>query len=189
MNHLAHFILSGTDQDIIIGNFITDYIRKSDVKDYSFAIQKGISRHRRIDSFTDGHALVKSANKRMRPLQQKYTPVVMDVCFDHLLARNWSTFSDISLREYADYIYEILIDRKSDLPERLQASIKGMIEGDWLYSFRSKKGLAYTFSLLKRRLKFDNRIEAAADDLYKEYDFYNLTFLSFFKELQAEIMD
>lgn len=156
---------------------------------YSAAIQVGIERHRKIDSYTDSHALVKSAIRKMRPLQQKYTPVVMDVCFDHLLARNWSTFSDIPLRDYCDYVYEILIDRKSDLPPVLQRNLTGMIEGDWLYSFRSKKGLSYTFSMLKRRLKFEHRLDAATEDLYKDFDFYNLTFLAFFKDLQSAIME
>lgn len=186
MNHLAHFLLSGKNPDMIIGNFITDYIRKSEVGSFTPAIQQGIQLHRFIDSYTDSHLLTKECVSQMRKSQGKYTPVVMDICFDHLLAINWSNFSDSSLREFTTEIYQLLVDREAQLPLRLSRNLKGMIEGDWLFEFANKKGLSFTFSMLGRRVKFDHNLEQATDDLYSDLEFYNSRFLTFYKDLSEK---
>ena len=48
MNFLAHLYLSGEDEELMIGNFIADFIRNREVTNYSEGIQKGIFLHRKI---------------------------------------------------------------------------------------------------------------------------------------------
>jgi len=97
MNYLAHLLLSNYHEDIMIGNFITDFITKPQERDFDSKIQVGIQLHRMIDEFTDDHPIVKESLSRLRKHQGKYAPVVLDICYDHLLARNWDKYSDVHI--------------------------------------------------------------------------------------------
>ena len=89
MNHLAHFVLSGDDDDLAIGNFLADFITNRQLPDFTEGVQRGIHLHRAIDAFTDAHPVVKQSTKRLHPFHHKYSPVIVDVYYDFLLAKNW----------------------------------------------------------------------------------------------------
>jgi len=184
MNYLAHLLLSNYHEDIMIGNFITDFITKPQEATFDPKIQVGIQLHRMIDEFTDDHPIVKESVKRLRAHQGKYAPVVLDICYDHLLARNWKKYSDVHIDLFATHTYEQLKSRYDVLPDRLMKSLPAMIEGNWLMSYESKSGLAFTFEKLTERVKFDNSLPNAVEDFYKDYEFYEEGFLKFFPELQ-----
>jgi len=93
MNFLAHLYLSCDNEDLMIGNFIADFIRNKEVKDYSPEIQKGIFLHRQIDTYTDLHPMVKKGTHRLQKYHRKYSPVIVDVFYDYLLANNWERYS------------------------------------------------------------------------------------------------
>ena len=52
MNFLGHLILSGTNPDVIFGNFIADSVKGKSYLLLPDSIQKGIVLHRVIDNFT-----------------------------------------------------------------------------------------------------------------------------------------
>jgi acyl carrier protein phosphodiesterase len=58
MNFLAHIYLSGSEHEILIGNFIADSIRGKQFDAYQNSIQQGILLHREIDEYTDSHPVV-----------------------------------------------------------------------------------------------------------------------------------
>jgi acyl carrier protein phosphodiesterase len=98
MNHLAHFVLSGGDADLAIGNFVADFITNRQLPDFSAGVQRGIWLHREIDAFTDSHPIVKQSTKRLHPFHHKYSPVIVDVYYDYLLAKNWDTFFELKIK-------------------------------------------------------------------------------------------
>jgi acyl carrier protein phosphodiesterase len=98
MNHLAHFVLSGGDADLAIGNFVADFITNRQLPDFSAGVQRGIWLHREIDAFTDSHPIVKQSTKRLHPFHHKYSPVIVDVYYDYLLAKNWDTFFELNIK-------------------------------------------------------------------------------------------
>ena len=185
MNHLAHLLLSDFREEILIGNFITDFIRKNEELDYSPEIQKGIALHRIIDDFTDNHKEVKKGKERIRKHQGKYGPVVLDICYDHLLGLHWRRFSEVHLDLFSTYVYQTLERRMEILPKKLQRQLPGMIKGNWLMSYELRSGLEFTFSKLAERVKFDNNLHSAVADFYQDFDLYEKEFLRFFPEIQA----
>ena len=94
MNHLAHFFLSGNDEDLAIGNFVADFITNRELPNYTEGVKRGIFLHRAIDAFTDSHLVVKQSTKRLHPFHHKYSPVIVDVYYDFLLAKNWDKFDN-----------------------------------------------------------------------------------------------
>jgi len=183
MNFLAHLFLSCDNEELLIGNFIADFIKQKEVADYSPAIQKGIDLHRQIDTYTDQHPLVLQGVHRLRPFHHKYAPVVIDILFDYLLANNWSRYSGQSLDDFAHYIYDILNDRMKDLPLKLQKRLPEMIEANWLQAYGTDEGILFTFKKMDERTSFPSDFKSALKHLKLDYEAYETEFNLFFPDL------
>lgn len=183
MNFLAHLFLSFENEDHVIGNFIADSIRNSEVKNYPSEIQKGIMLHREIDSFTDNHPSVRLGTQRLQPHHHKYAPVVIDILYDYILANNWEFYSVESLESFARSIYSILNKRINLMPERLKRNVPGMIKANWLQSYKSKEGLRYTLQRMDKRASFPSKFAEAVDHLQQDYLLFESEFNNFFPEL------
>src|SRR5258708_9145485 len=104
----------------MVGNFIGDFVKgRSLVATYGDGIAKGIELHRAIDEFTDHHPVVKLSKNRLRPKYRHYSGVIVDIFYDHFLAANWNTYSEEPLDRYAARVYQIVLEHKTILPERL----------------------------------------------------------------------
>ena len=140
MNHLAHFLLSGENPDIQLGNFIADFIQKKDERHYHPEIRKGITLHRLIDHFTDNHPIVKQSIRRFYPIVHKYAPVVNDITYDYFLSQNWYLYEPRPLNEYISNIYDLLTENKHILPAPLSYRMERMIEDNWLARYGEVAG-------------------------------------------------
>lgn len=191
LNHLAHFYLSGDNEDIIIGNFIADFITNKEVHDYTEGIKKGIMLHRDIDAFTDSHETVKKSTKRLHPFHHKYSPVIVDVYYDFLLAKNWAHFSQgtymegLSVREFTTKMYTLLKVRQADLPLKLNQRLDRMIADDWLMTYTTYQGLNKAFKRIEMYAAFPGNFGNAAHHLELFVEDFNSEFLEFFPDLVA----
>ena len=100
MNFLAHLYLSKNHTNILIGNFIADGIRGNQFTHLHPEIQQGIVLHRHIDTYTDAHPIVRKSKRRLHERYGHYDGVIIDLFYDHFLARNWSQYSAIPLDVY-----------------------------------------------------------------------------------------
>lgn len=187
MNHLAHFFLSCESDDLLIGNFIADYIRNKEVGDYSAAIQQGILLHRKIDTFTDTHPVVRQGTRRLRPHHGKYAPVILDILYDNILVKNWSRYSGQPLVDFTQYVYRILQDSMPDLPSKLQSRLPDMIADDWLVRIGTDEGLRFVFQQMDKRTKFPSDFVAAIKHYNEDYTFFEAEFNEFFPDLIAYV--
>lgn len=183
MNFLAHLFLSCENEELLIGNFIADFIKQKEVADYSLEIQKGIALHRQIDAYTDKHPLVLQGVHRLRPFHRKYAPVVIDILFDYLLANNWSLYSGQTLDEFAGDIYEILENRMAELPLKLQKRLPGMINANWLAAYGTDEGILFTFKKMDERTSFPSNFASALSHLKLDYNNYEKEFNQFFPDI------
>ena len=184
MNFLAHFHLSGKNEEITIGNFMGDFIRGSKMTDHSVLIQKGIQLHRFIDEFTDSHPIVKEVNALLQPYFSKYAPVVSDVYFDYFLAAHFQDYSDVSLRDYTHQVYNLIARYKSVLTPRASRFYDFMIVRDIFFEYGNKGGMKHVFNGLSSRAKFESKMEQGVPILIKhEEELYSL-FKQFYPELQ-----
>src|SRR3954453_2663939 len=109
MNFLAHLYLSGNDPEIMVGNFLGDFVRGRNLLErYKKNIATGIELHRTIDEFTDTHPIVAQSKNRLREKYRHYAAVIVDIFYDHFLAKNWSEYSSELLPDFADRAYQIL---------------------------------------------------------------------------------
>jgi acyl carrier protein phosphodiesterase len=183
MNYLAHVYLSGDLKMVTIGNFIADGIKGKSYQNYPIALQVGILLHREIDTFTDAHPTVRKSTKRLHEKYGHYSGIIVDILYDHFLAKNWKHYSNIPLAEYVDNFYDALEDNFEILPQRIQQMLPYMISGNWLLSYASIEGISKVLDGMNRRTKNRAKMNLAVEDLKQFYNEFETEFTSFFEEL------
>lgn len=190
MNFLAHIYLSGENDDVKIGNFLGDFVKgrlnKLSNNPFSDEVIKGIALHRRIDSFTDNHPIVRRSIEHLRPKYHKFSGIIIDMFYDHILARNFSQYSKITLEKYAQEFYELLEKRKSEMPEPMNQMIHSMITRNWLVSYQTYEGIDWALIGISKRLSVESAIENATQELRKDYLVYENEFQQFFPDVVAD---
>ena len=184
MNFLAHIYLSNNDDQITIGNFIADGIRGKRYVKYPVNIQKGILLHRQIDTFTDAHPTVRLSTKRLHENYGHYSGVIVDILYDHFLAKNWDHYSDIPLDKYIAKFYDLLEEHFEILPIRIQKMMPYMIEQNWLLSYTSIEGIGKILDQMNRRTNNQSKMNLAVLELTTYYKEFEEEFTLFFKDLK-----
>ncbi len=186
MNYLAHIYLSGNEQGVIIGNFIADGIKGKKYLKFPPSIQKGILLHRFIDSYTDAHPTFKQSTKRLHENYGHYSGVIVDILYDHFLAKNWNEFSDIPLEKYTTNFYDLLYDNYQILPTRIQKMMPYMIADNWLLSYATIKGIGRILYQMNKRTRNLSKMNFAILELETYYPEFETEFRSFFNEIQQQ---
>lgn len=189
MNFLAHLYLSCQSEELMIGNFIADFIKNREVSNYSAKIQEGIQLHRSIDHYTDNHPLVLQGARRLHPAHGKYAAVVIDVYYDYLLANNWSKFSEESLDDFTAKTYKVLEKHLAVLPEKLRKVLPYWIEDNWLVKYGQESGLAFTFERMKNRVSKPEMLDQAPQSLMADLPSFEQEFVAFFPDVQQFVME
>ncbi|MGB3591048.1 MAG: acyl carrier protein phosphodiesterase [Nonlabens sp.] len=189
MNFLAHIYLSGGDPELSIGNFIADSVRGGDYSYFPPRIADGIWLHRRIDTYTDSHPIVKRSKDLIRSEYKHYSSVIVDIYYDHFLAAQWQRYHDTPLGVYTRNFYDLLGDHRSILPERIQQFLPRMIEQDWLTNYSTLEGITTIFNQMNRRTGGRGRMNFAPVDLVHYYDRLELDFHGFMVELIAYVKE
>ena len=185
MNYLAHILLSGTDPEVKIGNFIGDYVKGNQYLKYSERTQKGILLHRKIDSFTDKHPNVKESMQIFRPKYKRYCGVVVDVVYDHILARNWHKYSDQTLRAYVSSTHMLFIRKYFSLPNGVKQFLPYLIRSRRLENYKHLAGLRKTLYIMSTHTSLPDYSNWAANEVKENIDLLEAQFTPFFAELKA----
>lgn len=183
MNYLAHCFLSCSEEDLLIGNFIADSIRNKDLPALSERVREGVFLHRKIDTYTDIHPMTRQGTARLHSQHGKYAAVIIDIYFDYLLVNNWEKYSSQNLSDWTQNIYEILQRRSGDIPLKMRKHLPEMIADNWLMRYGTEEGLRFTFSKMRKRLKYPDMFDGATDNLLQNYDAFDKEFQQFFPEV------
>jgi acyl carrier protein phosphodiesterase len=183
MNFLAHLYLSGENEGIIIGNFIADAVKGNHLGQFPEAVEKGIRIHREIDSYTDKHPVFLESKGRLQGTYHKFSGVIVDLYYDHFLARYWTDYSDHDLRQYVAGSYKLLLRNYGILPARSRRILPYMIAQNWLVGYADFDKLTRVFQGMSRRSRFKSGMENAVTDLKKDYTAYLEEFRNFFPDL------
>ncbi|GGD06781.1 acyl carrier protein phosphodiesterase [Hyunsoonleella pacifica] len=183
MNYLAHIYLSGDNDLVTVGNFIADGIKGNSYQEYDRDIQIGILLHRHIDTYTDSHKTVRKSTKRLHKKYSHYSGIIVDILYDHFLAKNWDNYSDTPLKDYVNNFYNSLEHHYDILPKRIQKMMPYMITDNWLLSYASIEGIAKVLAGMNRRTKNRSSMNEATEELQEFYTEFEEEFTSFFNEL------
>lgn len=184
MNYLAHIFLSGENPNVMIGNFMADSIKGSKHDFYPPEIQKGILLHRQIDTTTDAHPAFRKSTKRLHKNYGHYSGIIVDIFYDHFLAKNWADYSTIPLADYIQSFYKLLSDNTELLPHNIQKMAPIMMEGNWLLIYADLEGIDRVLGGMNRRTKNKSGMDKAGQELRKYYSLFEADFEVVMKDLQ-----
>jgi len=187
MNYLAHLYLSEDEEESVIGSIIADFVKGPLVDQYNSEILKAIAVHRKVDAFTDTHEMVLKSRRLFSSERRRFAGIIIDVAFDHFLAKNWSSYSSLELGEFINKSYAILKRYRKFLPGDLMFAVPKMIEEDWLGSYRYLEAIGITLDKISRRIerKFgrENNLSGAIEEVKSNYNELETNFKVFFPEL------
>ena len=189
MNYLAHIYLAEDTEESLLGNIMGDFVKGPIGGGFHPEIIKGIRTHRKVDVFTDSHEIFRASRRLISPERRRFSGIIMDLAFDHLLARNWASYSDRELSAFIRRTYDVLTRRNDVLPEKFRTVLPRMIEEDWLGSYRTMEGAGTAIDRiagrLKRRFGRENTLRGAIEEVELNYEELERNFNAFFPELIA----
>lgn len=187
MNYLAHLHLGGQKPAQLLGSLYGDFVKGLLPGRFPADIEDAIRLHRRIDAFTDAHPLIKQAMARFPTERRRYAGIVIDVFFDHCLARDWARYSDVPLQAFIRKVYQVLANELA-LPERLAMIAPRMAAQDWLGSYVDFESVGDALAGISRRLSRPEGLAGAMQELRGLYQPLSEDFREFYPQLQAFVV-
>jgi len=183
MNYLAHIFLSDS-RECMLGNFLGDFVKGLiDAIPFEGDIKKGIILHREIDAFTDNHNVSRNSMRKFEPKHHIYSGIIVDIVYDHFLAKNWEKYSTQTLEDFADEAYSIFEENFDIFPETMKKFVPRMTLQNWLVSYRRKDTISLVLERTSKKLKHKNTIAQSFDEFEENYIELEQDFLIFFPEL------
>jgi acyl carrier protein phosphodiesterase len=185
MNFLAHIYLSGRNPKVMVGNFIGDFVKgRNLLEQFEPDIVRGIELHRSIDEFTDRHPVVLKSKIRLRAKYRHFAPVIVDIFYDHFLARYWKNFHPRNLEEFTIASYAIIQSEWSILPAGVRQMLPYMIKQNWLLQYVELAGIERVLKGMAQRSRFDSKMDESIRELKQYYSEFRAEFEIFFPELE-----
>ena len=152
MNYLAHLHIAHHTNTSYTGSIMGDFF-KGQVQNSSLPedLKIGILLHRKVDSFTDNHDFVKSLKSNM-PTNRRYGGIVLDVLFDHILAKDFLRFHHQPLNEFSHHCYQNLPLRPDIMTPKLIHVLTHMKQTDWLGSYSNIETIELVLQRISQRL-------------------------------------
>jgi acyl carrier protein phosphodiesterase len=164
---------------------ISDFVKGKSRLGYSVSVQQGITLHRQIDDYTDSHIATKQAKTIFHPHYRLYSGALVDVVYDHFLAKDPDIFTEASLYQFANTVYQTLEKYHMQLPPRFLVMLPYMKAENWLYNYRTKEGIGRSIRGLVRRSAYLTDYETAQLLLNEHYAFLESCYQLFIKDVKS----
>ncbi len=187
MNHLAHIYLARSSDEWMVGGFIADAIKGKKYFQYPEGIAAGILLHRFIDEFTDTHAIVRKSKSLLREQFGLLSGLIVDVYYDHFLAKNWKEYSEVPLEKFTVNCYSVFEEHSTIMPVQYQKMLPYMKKDNWLLNYANLSGIRQAFEGMSKRIKIPNKLYEAPEALLENYNEFEEEFREFFPKLSAAV--
>ena len=182
-------LLSGDDDQLLVGNFMGDFVKGNLSDRFPMRISQGVALHRRIDSFSSRNELFQQSRKRLDARYGLYRPVLVDLFYDHLLCMEWGNWSDEPLAGYIARTRVIIARYNEILPERLQQLVPYIFE-EMLPSYAEVSGIGRALERMSRRVKRrDNPLAGGEMELLLHYEGLQADFKGFMPLIRSFVAD
>jgi acyl carrier protein phosphodiesterase len=190
MNYLFHLFLSDPDPDVMLGNLMGDFVKgRLELADYPESILFGLKQHRQVDIFANRSSAFQASRQRIDPKFGYFRSIMVDVFYDHLLARSWDRHHSIPLEQFAQQVYRTLEKKFDVLPAAMQQIVPRMIRHNWLVSYQNIEIIETVLVRLDQRIKRPTPLAAGLSQLKQHYAEFETDCDLFLSQAQAFLFD
>ncbi|MFT5133153.1 MAG: acyl carrier protein phosphodiesterase [Gammaproteobacteria bacterium] len=183
MNYLAHLLLSQSDAESMVGNLMGDFRKYLGDAALPDNVNLGIQNHLRVDKFTDSNQIVLDLKPMFSRERRRFAGIIIDVTFDYFLIRHWQTYSEIDFNEFINQAHLNIASLSNIMPRRMQFVMDYMIKEEWLRSYGTLQGIAHALDRMSTRIRFENKMVGAIEEVEGNYEQLEEGFLKFFPTL------
>lgn len=183
MNYLAHLFLADDTPESLIGNLLGDFVKGSAKNQYSHFIQEGIELHRKVDSYTDSHQIVRNTKQIVSLPRRRYAGILIDMFYDHFLATHWQDYNQTTLKSFTQRVYAILLQHQTILPDKLRKILPLIVGQDLLGSYQEIDGIEQALKRIAPRLRNGEIFASGIEELQAHYKEFDISFQVFFPDL------
>ncbi len=176
MNYLAHLYFSDPTPLAWAGSLMGDFVKGALPETLPGQLVRHIRLHRYIDRLTCSDETFQISRRRLDPHFRHARSVLVDIFYDHLLARHWDEYSAQPLAVFAQGVYCGLQECFDVLSPALQQQLPRMIEYDWLTSYRRTETVQRVLIRLEERLRHKvplaagfSQLDMWRDELYGDF--------------------
>ena len=187
MNYLAHAFFADPTPASLLGSLMGDFVKGPLHERYAADVRRAIALHRRIDAITDAHPVTLASRARMAASHRRFAGIIIDVAYDHFLARHWTDYARVPLAAFVAEVYAALQCQQAVMPERMQRVVPRMIAQDWLASYRELDSIDAAFKGISKRLSRPNTLASAIDEVTRNYGDLCADFRAFFPDLIVKV--
>jgi len=187
MNWLAHLHLPEPTPACRLGSILPDFVSITALTGLPPEFQRGIQRHRQIDAYTDAHPIFRRSIQRLGPPFRRFGGILIDIYYDHFLARDWATFADTKLPDFAAEFYASFDTHWTDIPADARPRLQAMRAHNLLCSYREMDGISKVLTCIGGRLRRPFDLAASISILERDYDTFRTDFHEFFPQLRGQI--
>ena len=180
MNFLAHTYLSGYNEEIVVGNFMGDYVKGRNYVHLPELVRKGILIHRDIDTFTDAHPITRRSRLRLVERYHKYAGVIVDIFYDHFLASEWAEYCGIPLEVFVDRTYDLLKRNYKSLPQGIKVWFPTFLENNWMLAYQTVEGIELVLDRMSANTSLPDHTGFAIERMRGSYSEFQDDFREFF---------
>ena len=192
MNFLAHAWLAtqaaedaAVRDDLVVGGMIGDSVKGLLPAGLPDRLAAGVGLHRAIDVFAESDESFRRSRLRLPAARRRVAGIVVDMAYDHFLARHWSSFEAQPLEEFAQTVYALLGVRAAELPLTFRAILPRMRARDWLSSYADVAVLAEALDRMALRLSRPDLLQGSGVEVLQNYAGLEEDFLAFLPRARA----
>ncbi|MGB4599273.1 MAG: ACP phosphodiesterase [Trichlorobacter sp.] len=182
MNFLFHMLLSGDDDQLLLGNFMGDFVKGSLQDRFAPQVRKGVLLHRRIDSYAEQHPLFRQSRHRLAAEYGLYRGVMVDLFYDYFLVNSWQEWSAEPFDCFLDRTRGVVEGNRATLPQEMQPLVTVIFE-ELLPSYASIAGIGQAFCRMSRRLSRPNPLNGCEVELSRHHEALQADFCAFTPDL------
>lgn len=180
--------LSGDDEELLVGNFMGDFVKGPLDNSYPSRIRQGLLLHRKIDAFAQRDATFQTSRLRLPAEYGLYRGVLIDLFYDHFLATEWDSRSATPFADYLASTRRIIDQHLPIMPPHLQ-EIVPLIFNDFLPSYQTIPGIESALRRMSRRRQRENPLAAGGAELSRYYQELRSDFALFLPDAQRFVAD
>jgi len=161
VNFLAHLHLAEPTPASWIGNLLPDLTTGPADPDLHPDVLAGAANHRRVDAYTDTHPVFARTRARFREKHGRYSGILTDLFYDHVLARRWDHYHRQPLSDFIDQVHAAFAENVRLMPAPMRPITQRLIDQGWLRCYATPQGMQTVLGMMSAR--FTQRLRRPVD--------------------------